>query len=490
MRVVELNNVDVFGKSFNGYCLAEKNYKKTTDKTTIEMLVNHKLGKAPFVHGIYDSFGILRWLLEEVDDRVESVEAKYSIKNQVSLTEEALVRNKYYKKADVLHFHMYHNMHLPIEFLTRIKDKKIIIDLHDTFWLTNDSNISMLEVFDYCNANASSLTAQRKRVLNDIGATFVIHSDYMARKIKESGILKSEKIKTIPFGVDLNIFHPDNERARLRKEKGIKDDEFVILCRSQKEFKGIDYIEKALRALKIDKKITVITVQEKGLLDSLKSKYKIIELGRIGSSKKMARIYNMADLFVMPSTEESFGMMAIEAMACGLPVIVFEGTALPDTVDAPNVGIATKRDYKKLASAIENIIKNPDEAKMRGRKGIDFVKRKYDIADYYSNMLNLYESVYQEKVEKTKVPQENDGLVLPKNSKALLKDMYRELLGRRSRTAVDSATKIDYNDAAVQEFLSLNSKKAYRSIRIEAFFRNILWGIRRIKSLFVSSDRQ
>lgn len=490
MRVVELNNVDVFGKSFNGYCLAEKNHKKTTGKTTIEMLVNHKLGKAPFVHGIYDSFGTLRWLLEEVDNRVESVEAKYSFKNQVSLTEEALVRNKYYKKADVLHFHMYHNMHLPIEFLTRIKNKKIIIDLHDTFWLTNDDGIPMLEVFDYCNANANSLTAQRKRVLNSIDATFIIHSDYMARKIKESGILKSKKVKMIPFGANLSIFRPDNERLKLRKEKGIEDDEFVILCRSQKEFKGIEYIEKALQLLKIDKKITIITVQEKGLLDSLKSKYKVIELGRIGSSKKMARIYNMADLFVMPSTEESFGMMAVEAMACGLPVIVFEGTALPDTVDAPNIGVATKRDHKKLALAIENIVKNPDEAKMRGRKGIDFVRENYNIADYYSNMLNLYESVYREKTEKIKTSPEKDSPALSKKGKTLLKSMYRELLGRRSRATIDSAAKINYDDAAVQEFLSVNSKKAYKTICMEAFFRNILWGIRRIKSLFVPSDRQ
>ena len=198
----------------------------------------------------------------------------------------------------------------------------------------------------------------------------------------------------------------------------------------------------------------------------------------------------MADLFVMPSTEESFGMMAVEAMACGLPVIVFEGTALPDTVDAPNIGVATKRDHKKLALAIENIVKNPDEAKMRGRKGIDFVRENYNIADYYSNMLNLYESVYREKTEKIKTSPEKDSPALSKKGKTLLKSMYRELLGRRSRATIDSAAKINYDDAAVQEFLSVNSKKAYKTICMEAFFRNILWGIRRIKSLFVPSDRQ
>ena len=74
--------------------------------------------------------------------------------------------------------------------------------------------------------------------------------------------------------------------------------------------------------------------------------------------------------------------MAVEAMACGKPVIVFEGTALPDTIHAPNIGIATKRNSKSLADAIVKLVSSEDERIERGNASLAFVKKTYNTTKY------------------------------------------------------------------------------------------------------------
>jgi len=61
--------------------------------------------------------------------------------------------------------------------------------------------------------------------------------------------------------------------------------------------------------------------------------------------------------------------MAVEAMACGKPVIVFEGTSLPEVTFAPDVGIAVPmRDVSALKDAVISLVENVDDRLRRGRK--------------------------------------------------------------------------------------------------------------------------
>ncbi|MDY3302996.1 MAG: glycosyltransferase, partial [Clostridia bacterium] len=59
----------------------------------------------------------------------------------------------------------------------------------------------------------------------------------------------------------------------------------------------------------------------------------VIGIKRTNSVKELAEIYTAADVFISPSLEETFGMTVVEAMACGTPAIVYNSTALPETVN-------------------------------------------------------------------------------------------------------------------------------------------------------------
>jgi glycosyltransferase involved in cell wall biosynthesis len=96
----------------------------------------------------------------------------------------------------------------------------------------------------------------------------------------------------------------------------------------------------------------------------------------------------------MPSLAEAFGMMAVESMACGTPVIVFEGTALPSVVKAPRGGIAVPaRDANALQSAVEALMNDPVRYQDLVRKGLELVQEEYTVEKYISRHLDLYSTL-------------------------------------------------------------------------------------------------
>ena len=104
-----------------------------------------------------------------------------------------------------------------------------------------------------------------------------------------------------------------------------------------------------------------------------------------------------ADVFLMPSVGETFGMMAIEAMACGTPVVVFEGTSLPDVVGAPQSGVAVSQgDASALATAITKLMTEPVFRQAMIDSSLALVARDYTEAAYVARHVALYEELIHE----------------------------------------------------------------------------------------------
>jgi glycosyltransferase involved in cell wall biosynthesis len=100
----------------------------------------------------------------------------------------------------------------------------------------------------------------------------------------------------------------------------------------------------------------------------------------------------------MPSTAEAFGMMAVESMACGTPVIVFDGTALPDVIHAPEGGISVPaRDSKALADAITGLLKDEQRYAQLVENGLRIVREEYSLEKYIQRHIELYKSILCEE---------------------------------------------------------------------------------------------
>jgi glycosyltransferase involved in cell wall biosynthesis len=112
--------------------------------------------------------------------------------------------------------------------------------------------------------------------------------------------------------------------------------------------------------------------------------------------------YAASDFFVMPSTAEAFGMMAIEAMACARPVIVYDGTSLPEVTAAPHIGLSVRNgDVAGLAAAIERLINAPEECERRGIDGRRYAERHYDGRLHTKRLVALYHQVIDERRRQT-----------------------------------------------------------------------------------------
>lgn len=477
-NILELNNIDILGRRFNGYDLFN-HFKRECDNFNINMLVNNRLSHKSTAKPLFRS-----GYTEECDWIVQAAEKKYlGTKNQLSLAEEAIIENPLFRKSDILHFHLYHNMNLPIEFLTRIpSSKKIIIDIHDTFWLT-DKHIPMLEVFSYTNANAKSLSQQRKRVLHNIDAHFVVHSQYILNLFKKSSITKDLKnVHFVNFGIDFSIFKPIPKKqiSEIRNRLDIPKNNIVLLCRAQKEFKGLDYVIQALKLLKTKKPISIITVTNTNMLDELKDTYQVIDAGTIFKEQKMAELYNACDIFLSPSTEESFGFMAVEAMACGKPVIVFKGTALPTTTNAPKIGIATERNAESLKNAIEKLINNPNECLRRGKMGIKFARDNYNKTNYYKEYAKLFKQINKTSRKPTLAQCNNKKAPDASHLEKQLSMAKKEILEQRNYPIKDrSCPIVDYNDPSVQQIIKNFNQEIYHYIKHHHKNRHIIYTYKR-----------
>jgi glycosyltransferase involved in cell wall biosynthesis len=86
--------------------------------------------------------------------------------------------------------------------------------------------------------------------------------------------------------------------------------------------------------------------------------------------ERLAEEYVNADVFCLPSVQEGFGIVFLEAMAAGLPVVACRAAAIPEVVADGTTGLLTApRDPGALAAALEHLLRDPERAQRLGREG-------------------------------------------------------------------------------------------------------------------------
>ncbi len=202
-------------------------------------------------------------------------------------------------------------------------------------------------------------------------------SSFLKEYLVESGLVKKDKIKVLPMPVDAQKF---------RGQKLLKKDKKMLLCvaRFTKQ-KGLEYLVSAIRIL-FDKGFDFETKiigggPERGYLEK-----KIQELGlneRIFLLDSMPQenlfsYYQECDLFVLPSIEEGFGLVLVEAQMCGRPVIGTNSGGIPDIIQDDITGLLVKpEDPLDLAKAIERILVDPELAEKLAERGYALTISKF-----------------------------------------------------------------------------------------------------------------
>src|SRR5207237_8833385 len=104
------------------------------------------------------------------------------------------------------------------------------------------------------------------------------------------------------------------------------------------------------------------------LARSLDAQDRVCFVGWVGGEAKLAALQN-ASLLALPSYQENFGIVVVEALACGVPVLISEHVNLADDVVAANAGWVTSLDPAAMRGALLDALRDTDERDRRGAAG-------------------------------------------------------------------------------------------------------------------------
>lgn len=406
LHVVHVNNVDLLGNRFNGYEMMRA--CSETPDVRMKQIVLDKMGGSPDVISLTTGEAV-----REMRNLCAQFEAWDSSRALVQPFGGLIRETRAYKEADVMHYHLVHNGVLSLMDLAEMsRERPSVLTLHDPWlltghcvhprdcqkWKTGCGDCEHLTRDFAMRKDRTAMMWQiRKRLIESSDLELIVASKWMEGLVKESPITASIKhVHRIPFGIDLSLFTSvEQDDAGLRRKHLVPRDAFVLMFRQDtSEYKGMDYILKAIDYLpeELRKKLVLQTVGATGKLDKVKGKvWQVIEHPWVTDNTEMAELYRCCDVFLMPSTAESFGMMALEALASGKPIISFISTAVAEVTHAPDIGLAVPMgDAKALAAAIEGLWRNPEERLRRGLAGRRLAEAEYQFKDYVRRHLELY----------------------------------------------------------------------------------------------------
>lgn len=208
-----------------------------------------------------------------------------------------------------------------------------------------------------------------------------------------------DKIKVVPYGIDLGRFHPNNDGSWFKKKYGCDGSRVILSVGRLNYQKGFSYLIKAMpNVLRHFSDVKLVIVGEgedlaylRGISKRLGLEESILFTGAMSSSE-IPEAYAAADVFVLPSIFESFGIVLIEAQATGKPVVCTRVGGVPEAVVDGKTGLMVEpQKPDELTNAIIAILSDRKMAKSIGERGRRYVEDKFGWDSIVDEVVNLYE---------------------------------------------------------------------------------------------------
>ena len=181
-------------------------------------------------------------------------------------------------------------------------------------------------------------------------------SRFIARRLEEAGV---NNIVIRPLGVEIDTFRPDRrDRQWLLKQLGLGEDA-RLLCfagRPAKE-KNVDVLIEAVQKLGAPYHLVLV-----GAGAGMPEEDRVISMPYESDPKAVAKIIASCDAFVHANDKEPFGLIVLEAMACGRPVVGVNAGGVAETVDESVGQLADSADADDYAQAVEALFARDIEA--------------------------------------------------------------------------------------------------------------------------------
>jgi alpha-1,6-mannosyltransferase len=166
----------------------------------------------------------------------------------------------------------------------------------------------------------------------------------------------------VPLGVDLRAFHPGAADPMVRARYARPDEILVVYCSRLSADKRPELAVDTIAALRGQKAPAVLAVAGDGsrraALAYRAARLPVRFAGHVNDRSSVAALLASADVLVAPGPVETFGLAALEALACGTPVVVNEASALPEVVG--EAGVAVRGTAEAFADGVRQIMERPE----------------------------------------------------------------------------------------------------------------------------------
>lgn len=228
-------------------------------------------------------------------------------------------------------------------------------------------------IFDFIGKRAAKIDLKRDED-NSSFAKYVLANSYFSHE----SILKAYGLNSYVayLGIDTEIFKPLN----------IKKKNFVLSVGTCTPSKGYDFIIRSLSLLENDIRPKLLIVSNATdnewarYLKELANQHHVnMEILNLIDDERLVELYNQAKLVVFSPYLEPFGLIPIESMACGTPVVAIKEGGMRETVIHNETGLLVERDESSFADAVYELLMDTEKADEMSKKSVDCVNNFWTV---------------------------------------------------------------------------------------------------------------
>lgn len=327
--------------------------------------------------------------------------------------------------ADVLHLHWTRGLVDWATFMPAVRPEQALVwTLHDQHPFTGGCHYTgdcqgFMAGCGHCPVLGShnpddlsaAVLARKAAALSALRAPLhiVTPSNWLAAEAQRSRLFADRPIHVVPNGLDAGLFRPvDPTPARQRL--GIAPGDTVILFIAHvlsDPRKGYALLRSGLGALAGRSDLVLVTVGE-GMVDPPPG-IRTIAVGPVWDEADLVPLYAMADLVAVPSAQDNYPNTALEALACGTPVIGLPAGGMPDLVGNDERGLLARGlEPVDFARSLAEALSDRDRLGAWGRAGRAFIERECTL----ERQASRYAALYAEALAEARRPPDKTSAIM------------------------------------------------------------------------------
>lgn len=213
-------------------------------------------------------------------------------------------------------------------------------------------------------------------------------SDWITNEAKKSPVFRNAKeFVRIYNWIDLESFRPRTDNG-LRKRLNLENKKIILCVASgwNKE-KGLDTVYELAQKLTDDQRLLIVG----DMKEERNWNERVIRIPSTNSVEELAEYYSLADVFIQPSLEETFGKVSAEALACGTPVVCFPTTANTELVGEGCGIVCPTESTEDYLACVLTVLRNGKEK--YSENCVAFARKNFDKNSNLLQYVQLFENL-------------------------------------------------------------------------------------------------